>query len=155
MDTLPHLFPSLLERLEYRYPLLDRDLIDFLFCIPREQLFRPGHKRSLMRRALAPVIPTIVLERRRKAYQLRMPLLTMRHAGNRLESLLSDSALAKVGLINQESLQSHLNLTLRSGEPRWWQALLRATNLELWVKATAAIAETIHVSSQPIKVSPA
>ena len=99
---MPHLFPSLLSRLEYRYPLLDRDLVGFLFSIPREQLFRPGRKRSLMRRALVSIMPPVVLERRRKAYQLRMPLLTMQHASARLHSLFVDSELARTDLIKPE-----------------------------------------------------
>jgi asparagine synthase (glutamine-hydrolysing) len=155
MESLPHLFPSLLARLEYRYPLLDRDLVHYLFSIPREQLFRPGRKRSLMRRALAPIIPTVVLERRRKAYQLRMPILTMQNAETRLDSLFSDAALARTGLIKPESLKAQLKLTLHSGEPEWWQTLLRATDLELWVRTNATTLGPTPPSSRSIKVVPA
>ena len=42
---------------ERRYPFLDRDLLEFLFAIPREQLVRPHQRRSLMRRALAGIVP--------------------------------------------------------------------------------------------------
>jgi asparagine synthase (glutamine-hydrolysing) len=56
-------FPS-----EMRYPYLDRSLLEFLYAIPREQLVRPGHRRSLMRRALRGIIPGEILARRRKAY---------------------------------------------------------------------------------------
>jgi asparagine synthase (glutamine-hydrolysing) len=155
MESMPHLFPSLLSRLEYRYPLLDRDLVGFLFSIPREQLFRPGRKRSLMRRSLVSIVPPEVLERRRKAYQLRMPLLTMQHAGARLHSLFTDSELARTGLIKPESLENELTLTLRSGEPQWWQALLRATDLELWVRTNAMTTEPTPRSPHPTKVLPA
>ena len=44
-------------RYEKRYPYLDRDLLEFLYAIPREQLVRPGQRRSLMRRALAGIVP--------------------------------------------------------------------------------------------------
>jgi asparagine synthase (glutamine-hydrolysing) len=154
MESLPHLFPSLLVRREYRYPLLDRDLVGFLFSIPREQLFLPGCKRSLMRRALVPIVPTVILKRRRKARQLRMPILTMQHAGAQLEWLFSDSELAKAGLIDHESLESQLKLTLRSGEPQWWQTLLRAIDLELWLKTNATVMESTQTSSRSIKVLP-
>ena len=155
MESMPHLFPSLLSRFEYRYPLLDRDLVGFLFSIPREQLFRPGRKRSLMRRALVSIVPPVVLERRRKAYQLRMPLLTMQHAGPRLYSLFTNCELARSGLIKPESLESELTLTLRSGEPQWWHALLRATDLELWVRTNAMTTEPTPRSPRPTKVLPA
>lgn len=60
---------------EKRYPLLDRDLLEFLFSVPREQLVRPGQRRSLMRRALRGIVPEEILGRRRKAYVTRAPLL--------------------------------------------------------------------------------
>ncbi len=56
---------------EWRYPLMDRDLVSFCFSVPREQLVRPHQRRSLMRRALAGLVPTEILERRRKAYVSR------------------------------------------------------------------------------------
>jgi asparagine synthase (glutamine-hydrolysing) len=71
LETLPHLSPPLLSRHEYRYPYLDRDLVDFLFRVPREQLLRPGRRRSLMRRALKDIVPVEILERRRKAFVAR------------------------------------------------------------------------------------
>jgi asparagine synthase (glutamine-hydrolysing) len=60
---------------EKRYPYLDRDLLQFLYAIPREQLVRPGQRRSLMRRALAGIVPDEILQRRRKAFVVRGPLV--------------------------------------------------------------------------------
>jgi len=137
MESLPHLFPALMSRLEYRYPLLDRDLVQFLFSIPREQLFLPGRKRSLMRRALGNIVPIVVLERRRKAYQLRRPLLTMQFAGARLSELFEKSRLVGAGFIKRDTLDEQLQKMLRSGDPEWWRALLRATDLELWLNSNA------------------
>jgi asparagine synthase (glutamine-hydrolysing) len=154
MESMPHLFPLLLSRLEYRYPLLDRDLVGFLFSIPREQLFRPGRKRSLMRRALVSIIPPVVLERRRKAYQLRMPLLTMQRADACLHSLFTDCELARNDLIKPQSLQSQFALTLHSGELQWSQALLRAADLELWVRTNAMTTDPTPRSPRPTKVLP-
>src|SRR5262249_14853412 len=37
---------------EKRYPYLDRGLLEFMYSVPRQQLVRPGQRRSLMRRAL-------------------------------------------------------------------------------------------------------
>lgn len=59
---------------EKRYPYLDRDLLEFLFAIPRDQLVRPGQRRSLTRRALAGIVPDEVLNRRRKAFVCRAPV---------------------------------------------------------------------------------
>src|SRR5207248_3141132 len=35
---------------ETRYPYLDRNLVEFAYSIPREQIVRPNQRRSLMRR---------------------------------------------------------------------------------------------------------
>ena len=53
---------------EHRYPYLDRDLLEFSFAIPREQWVRPGQRRSLMRRALVGIVPSELLNRKRKGY---------------------------------------------------------------------------------------
>jgi asparagine synthase (glutamine-hydrolysing) len=58
-------------RYEWRYPFLDRDLVAFCSAVPREQLVRPSQRRSLMRRALAGIVPRGVLERKRKAFVSR------------------------------------------------------------------------------------
>jgi asparagine synthase (glutamine-hydrolysing) len=59
---------------EKRYPYLDRDLMEFLFAIPPDQLLRPNQRRSLMRRSLKGIVPEGVLNRRRKAYVIRQPM---------------------------------------------------------------------------------
>jgi asparagine synthase (glutamine-hydrolysing) len=59
---------------EKRYPYLDRDLMEFLFAIPPDQLLRPNQRRSLMRRSLIGIVPEGVLNRRRKAYVIRQPM---------------------------------------------------------------------------------
>jgi asparagine synthase (glutamine-hydrolysing) len=55
---------------EVRYPYLDRDLLEFLYAIPREQIVRVGQRRSLMKRALVGIVPNEILQRRRKASAL-------------------------------------------------------------------------------------
>lgn len=70
---------------EKRYPYLDRDLLAFLFAVPREQVVRPGQRRSLMRRALAGIVPDEILNRKRKAFLSRSPL-------RRIAACCSDTA---------------------------------------------------------------
>jgi asparagine synthase (glutamine-hydrolysing) len=135
IETLPHLFPQVLSRPEYRYPFLDKDLVNFLFSIPREQVVRPGRRRSLMRRALVGIVPQAILERRRKAFQLRAPLATVQHARSKLERLFADSELRKAGLIDIEALRLALG-EVAEGEVLWHQALLKTIAFELWMTAS-------------------
>ena len=132
METLPHLSPQILFRTEYRYPMLDKNLVEFLFSIPPEQLVRPGRRRFMMRRALRGIVPSEILERRRKAFQLRAPMNAVRAAQPKLESLISGSRIAEMGLIDVASLRCALKATA-SGNAEWYQAVLRAIAYELWL----------------------
>src|SRR5260370_40159281 len=67
LETLPHRFHTPLSNVEYRYPFLDRDFVDFLLSLPRHQLVGAGGRRILMRQALAELEPWTVLEPRREA----------------------------------------------------------------------------------------
>jgi asparagine synthase (glutamine-hydrolysing) len=62
---------------EKRYPYLDRTLLEFMYAVPREQLVRPGQRRSLVRRALVGIVPSEILNRKRKAYVSRAPRVAL------------------------------------------------------------------------------
>ncbi len=53
---------------EVRYPYYDRDFLEFMYAIPREQIVRVGQRRSLMKRALVGIVPDELLKRRRRAF---------------------------------------------------------------------------------------
>jgi asparagine synthase (glutamine-hydrolysing) len=58
---------------EVRFPYLDRDLLEFVFAIPREQIVGVGKRRFLMKRALVGIVPEELLNRRRKAFVRQGP----------------------------------------------------------------------------------
>jgi asparagine synthase (glutamine-hydrolysing) len=136
METLPHAYPGILARPDYLYPYLDKQLVDFLFCIPREQLVRPGRRRSLMRRALKNIVPEEILERRRKAYRTRGPLLAMQHDQSKIHQLFADAWICNQGFVDSAKFLAALDRTSSGVDTRWWQSLSRAIALELWVKET-------------------
>jgi asparagine synthase (glutamine-hydrolysing) len=133
LETLPHLYPSVLSRREYRYPYLDRDLVDFLFRIPREQLVRPGRRRSLMRRALVGMVPIEVLERRRKASLIRGPLLSLRRGQSAIAALFLESSAEAMGFVDAECLRQTLAAINKGTTPKWWPAIISAANFEFWL----------------------
>jgi asparagine synthase (glutamine-hydrolysing) len=132
METLPHLSPRILFRPEYRYPMLDKDLVEFLFSIPPEQLVRPGRRRFMMRSALRGIVPVEILERRRKAFQLRATLNAIRAAQSKLDRLFTGSRVADLGFIDVAALRRALRTTA-DGNAEWYQAILRVTAYELWL----------------------
>jgi asparagine synthase (glutamine-hydrolysing) len=135
LETLPHSVPSPLLHFEYRYPYLDRDLVDFLLRIPREQLVRPGRRRSLMRRAMKDIVPFEILERRRKASLIRSPLATLQREETRIRSIFDGSFLSQCDLIDERTLLKSLSVINRGSDFKGWSAVTRAIAFEFWIQA--------------------
>lgn len=125
--------PSAEPLYEERYPFLDRDLLEFLFAIPREQLVRPGQRRSLMRRALAGIVPDALLNRRRKAYVARGSLTLLSRQPALLASPGVEMASAAFGMVNGTKLANVLE-TARCGQMVPTVNLIRTLQLEQWLR---------------------
>jgi asparagine synthase (glutamine-hydrolysing) len=139
LETLPSLFPKIVSNPEYRYPYLDRDLVDFLFSIPRDQLVRPGRRRSLMRRALKGIVPDAILERRRKAFLMTGPLTSMQREKETIGRLFKTSTVAALGFVNADALKSALDLTTSGAAPQYWPSLCRVIDLDLWLRSNSRV----------------
>ena len=137
IEALPHRSPGVLTRFEYRYPYLDRDLLRFLTLIPREQLVRPGRRRSLMRRALATIVPAEILERRQKAYLSRTPPVALMNARSTLMNLFSDPIIARLGMIKQASFAQALDLVTSGRDVHEWPGVMRVVFFEIWLRSCA------------------
>lgn len=145
---------------ERRYPFLDRDLLEFLFAVPREQLVRPGQRRSLVRRALAGIVPEEVLGRRRKAYVSRAPMTAFSQERERLEELGRGMVAGSLGIVDVPSFSETLQKA-RSGQEVPIIPLVRTIELEIWLRsrqrseppAAAAFAE-LAGEEAPARVSP-
>jgi asparagine synthase (glutamine-hydrolysing) len=110
---------------EKRYPYLDRDLLEFLYAVPREQLVRPGQRRSLMRRALVGIVPDEILGRKRKAFLARAPL-------NLIPREWPVSA-ETAGILDPRSFSEALR-NARCGQRSRVVPLLRALAVESWLR---------------------
>lgn len=121
---------------EKRYPFLDRDLLEFLFNIPREQLVRPNQRRSLLRRALRGIVPDMVLDRRRKAFAVTSQLKAISADWKRLSELVHGMSLASRGVIDSEVLVRTLEDARGGGEVPLL-SLTRALRLEWWLRDPA------------------
>jgi asparagine synthase (glutamine-hydrolysing) len=118
---------------EKRYPYLDRDLLEFLFAVPREQLVGPGERRRLMRRALTGLVPAEILTRRRKAFVARKPILDFRHKYQYMLDAGGEMASASIGVINQPAFQEAFAEACR-GRADHMVGLMRTLAIELWLR---------------------
>jgi asparagine synthase (glutamine-hydrolysing) len=125
-------------RLENRYPYLDRSLLEFAFAVPRGQLIRPKQRRSLMRRALAGIVPDEILNRKTKAFVSRSPLLGISRDKSRLVAMAQGMLLSSLGIVEPESFRGTLQKAL-AGEVIPVVSLLRTIQVEDWLRNTSEL----------------
>ena len=112
-----------LHGIEYRYPLLDRRLLEFALGLPPEQFLRGQWNRWLMRHALRGVLPTSILWERSKndparfdpmfnAFAEALPLVRQR-----LEALAAPPSRAQY--VDMPRLLERLDAERFRAEPRW------------------------------------
>ncbi|HKT25440.1 MAG TPA: asparagine synthase-related protein [Terriglobales bacterium] len=118
---------------EKRYPYLDRDLLEFLYAVPREQLVRPGERRSLMRRALAGIVPNEILHRRRKAYVARSPLAAIAQKSEGMIKLSRCMILDSLQIVNESAFRDALQAAINGRDISIVQ-LMRTLGIEMWLR---------------------
>jgi len=119
---------------EKRYPFLDQDLIEFVLSIPATQLLRPGERRSLMRRALAGIVPHEVLWRKTKGVVSRTILTTFRDLWPELEAIFGTAISAQMGFVDRDALLRSLRAA-KGGDAPQLMILLKAIYLEVWLRS--------------------
>jgi asparagine synthase (glutamine-hydrolysing) len=143
-DVLPTL-PALARQMTYvesdsveiRYPFLDRNLIEFLLAVPRDQLLRPGDRRSLMRRSLRALLPQAILARRTKASTGRCVVTTLEKNWPQVRAILSDLLISDLGYVDARPFSDEL-ASLKNGSPSTDMVrLLRCLALEVWLRDAA------------------
>lgn len=116
-----------------RYPFLDRDLLQFLYSVPREQMVQPGRRRTLMRRALRGIVPESVLERKRKAYVARAPVTSIQAQAEELADWTRNLLVAEIGLINPHLFHRVLAAASKGDDGHLWR-ISRTLELESWLR---------------------
>jgi asparagine synthase (glutamine-hydrolysing) len=118
---------------EIRFPYLDRDLLEFLYAIPREQIVGLGKRRFLMKRALVGIVPDELLNRRRKAFLLRKPE-TFSLEWARLIETDQHAVSSSTGFINPREFSAALQESRCNGEVSSL-GLMRTVTLERWLRS--------------------
>jgi asparagine synthase (glutamine-hydrolysing) len=129
--------PSCQPPFEKRYPYLDRDLLEFLFAIPREQHVRPGQRRSLMRRALRGIVPDVILDRRRKAFAGHNFRKNKIGTWVRSEIVGQPMVSESLGIVDAPKFVATVQ-QLERGDDVPLLSLIRTIGLELWLRTVAS-----------------
>jgi len=118
---------------EMRYPYLDRTLLEFMYAVPREQLVRPGQRRSLMRRALVGIVPAELLNRKRKAFVSRAPLAAIAADWSRYAEMSKHMRTSWLGIIDEKKFFEALQKA-RDGQEPPTVAIIRTLGIESWLR---------------------
>jgi asparagine synthase (glutamine-hydrolysing) len=118
---------------ERRYPFLDQDLMEFLLAVPASQLLRPGERRSLMRRALARIVPDEILWRPTKGSASRSIIVGLGEGWPDLQQAFDSARSARFGYIDPVRFASSLRRA-RGGDGSQLVDLIKTVYLELWLR---------------------
>jgi asparagine synthase (glutamine-hydrolysing) len=130
-SLLTHMYPSPVER---RFPFLDRPLFEFLVSIPRDQIVRPGQRRSLLRRALSGILPNEILLRKTKTGQSQCYIATINKHSRQIQEITRDPITSALGFFIRSAFYQAL-CELKSGRsPVFMSRLLRSLSLEIWLR---------------------
>jgi asparagine synthase (glutamine-hydrolysing) len=120
---------SMASSLESRVPLADPRLVRFAFHTPFDLKLRGGATKWILRQAVAPALPELVLNRRKIGFDtpaerwMRGP-----HAGFVREVLLSTRARQR-GFWSPRAIESLLD---RPGQAHWFDRTWKLLSIELW-----------------------
>jgi asparagine synthase (glutamine-hydrolysing) len=118
---------------EKNYPYLDRGFLEFMYAVPPEQVLRPGQRRSLMRRALAGIVPDELLNRKRKAYVSRSPMKAISSGFVSFMKTNDQIAAAALGIIDQRAFSQALERS-RCGQEVPLVSVMRTLCIESWLR---------------------
>jgi asparagine synthase (glutamine-hydrolysing) len=118
---------------EKRYPFLDRSFLEFIYAIPREQLARPGQRRSLMRRAMRGIVPGEIIARKRKAFVVRSPMASISRQWPDLMELSQNMVSSSLGIFNADRFRETLSQA-KQGLEVPTVSLLRTLEIECWLR---------------------
>ena len=123
--------PELLR--EIRYPYLDRDILEFIFAIPREQIVHVGKRRFLMKRAVVGIVPNELLNRRRKLFVPPEPEKHYSTEWPSVEEIGQHIAGSSAGIIDLDRFGEALQKARRN-EVVPIESLKRTLTLESWLR---------------------
>jgi asparagine synthase (glutamine-hydrolysing) len=121
---------------ETAYPYLDQNLIEFVLSTPADQWLRPGERRSLMRRALAGIVPAEILSRRSKQLAARTPAVMLDRHWGEIQDAYRSSLSSSLGYVDDVELLKVVG-DARAGKTVPIVRVLWTISLEFWLRDLA------------------
>jgi asparagine synthase (glutamine-hydrolysing) len=119
---------------EIRYPYLDRDMLEFAYAIPQEQLVGVGKRRFLMKRALVGIVPDEILNRKPKKAVTDEPRKDVCAEWPSLTELGQQIISASLGIIHPNRFLQALQQARQNNNDVDVDSLKRTLLLEFWLR---------------------
>lgn len=125
---------SMAVSLELRVPLLDLDLVTFAARLPASLRLRGVRMKYLLRKAMAPLLPPVVLAKSKQGFSAPVGQWIRRDLKDYADDLLSAETIARRGLW-EPAYVARLLAEHRSGRREWGHHLFSLMVFELWHRA--------------------
>lgn len=116
------------------FPYSHRPLIEFMMALPFDQCTRPGETRSLAHRAMRPLLPVEIADRKDKGLSIYAYLAALARESQRLERLFTDARICAFGYVKPAALYELLELA-KTGTNQRSSLLMSLVCLEYWLRA--------------------
>ena len=127
---------SMAVSLETREPLLDHNLVEFVWSLPAAAKRGDGHPKALLRAMLARYIPRKLIERPKRGFSIPLGEWLSGPLRDWAEDLLTPSSLAKDGLFDVNRVRTvwsrHLSGAETNATGLWNILMIRAWS-ERWL----------------------
>jgi asparagine synthase (glutamine-hydrolysing) len=127
--------------LEVRAPLLDHEVVQFSWSLPRDRLVRGGTRKWLLRQVLYRHVPPALVDRPKMGFGFPLAELLRRDLRDWAESLLEPSRMQAAGYLDPRPIRAKWEAH-RRGQADWsynlWCALMFEAWLETFCRVRAA-----------------
>jgi asparagine synthase (glutamine-hydrolysing) len=124
---------SMATSLECRVPLLDHDLVELAARIPQSIKIRGGRLKHVMKKAVADLLPSDIIERRKRGFGTPMGAWLKQDLAPLMKELLSQASVERRGLFRypvvRELIAQH-----ESSRVDGTDRILALMNLEIWAR---------------------
>lgn len=122
---------SMAASLELRVPFLDLDLVELAATLPADLRIRGGETKYLLRRAMGPLLPPLVLRKPKQGFTAPVGQWLRGELRGYADDLLSRDAVAARGLFDPDYVATLL-AEHRTGRREWGHQLFSLMIFELW-----------------------
>lgn len=127
-------FMSMAHSLEVRVPLIDHQLVEYMFGIPSELKMDKGVSKKLLVEAVDNLLPQEILQREKQGFIFPLKMWMKNELKPLIEDALSQKTVQKRGLFNEVKVHKMWNSFLNDPKGDSWAQVWLLAVLELWCR---------------------